>query len=535
MSTAIDNKRYETAMQPRQLEVNLPAWCALKWYHALTCSLFVVMFLYFCYVPVASPTTWSAVAAGQIAASETDGIAGYVPLSRGIRSLELGWVGRWLSASVYRVGGSELLSISFAVVQTSVWIVWSIVFYRLTRRWLAAWGAGAVAICCYQQLAGFDGESLGQLAMALLALLLSTNYDRATGDFRWSRAAMWKWCAVLVLFVVWSNCHASFVVGGAWLVCLAIARLAASRWQCGSIKIADDEDLRSRIWLCELAWLTTLCQPHGLLLWKSVLWWPDHPLLTTLGGWSPPIMAGWTGVCVGVAWLLWVVAARHRGHLPGVWVVTPIAATIAVACCGNNMIWAAPLMTASVIALWGIHKPSEDDDIGDGAHHNEASTAVIVPTKKRGLQFAFTLVTGLVLWLGFCFSPLGSVLGGSHRSERQVVGNSMPCGAKQYCIENQPAGLVFCPNYWSDFLRVDNPVQVMANTDMYRLPEIVIADYGRIYRGQQGWTTLVEKYAISDLIIDKAKQPSLTRQVRRGISSWKVVFEDAQTLIVQRS
>ena len=167
---------------------------------------------------------------------------------------------------------------------------------------------------------------------------------------------------------------------------------------------------------------------------------------------------------------------------------------------------------------------------------NEKKVVNVPPLDSNpgALRFAFTLIAGLAIWLGFCFSPLGSVaLGGQPRSNDQILGKTHPLEAKAYLMRTPPNGILFCPNYWSDWLQTDSEISVFADYSQ-SVPALVLKDYQEIFAGEGGWEKLVEKYEIQSILADKQNQPELIRGIRRNPTNWKIVHEDQQSVYVRK-
>ncbi|MCA9264923.1 MAG: hypothetical protein KDA60_13780 [Planctomycetales bacterium] len=516
MSTALS----PTRAKRHQLEASLPDWCALQWHHTLLSTLFVLGFLYFCYVPVSSPLTWGSIADGEaLSRSEITRF----PLAEGMRHAQVGELGHRVLAHLHAWGGPGLISLSFAVVQTCSLILWSVVFVRCARHWSAALMAFVPVVCNLSRLDGLHPLTMAPFFLGVLVFLILPANDVL--HCNWAKAPWWRWLGAVVLFAAWVNVHVSFVVGLVWLVGWAAARAVETSMSGGMVDLWHDREFQRRVWLAELATLATCLNPQGWKLWQTAWWWPGNPILEGLGGWSPAAMASSAGLLVACSWFAGAVFARRLPRMPVFWMTTGILGTLGVACSATQLLWGAPLLILAVLATWG----SSERTAG-------CQPVVVPPTDvaRGGLRFTFTLLTGLVLWSGFSFSPLGSVLGGQGRTPEQILGKNMPLGARNFLVQHAPLGLIHTPAYWTGYLGQGTPMTFMLGGTDQRVPAMVTADCEHILRGGAEWERLARKYALTLLVIDKGQQDLLARKIRRGAADWQIAYEDSQTLIVTK-
>ncbi|TWU06072.1 hypothetical protein [Stieleria varia] len=513
--------------EKRELSAALPAVCIIRWHHTLICGIYVSLFLFFAYLPVAHPATWNAVSIGAAEWQATVSL----PLSDGMRQVDVSWMGDRMISMLYAMGGVESLSFASAVLQIAVLACWSIVFVRLTGRWWAALAAILVALTCFPYLCGLSSGLFGQLMLALLALIFTSRVrgQRSSGgmlEIQWIGASRWSWSGVCGLFCLWSNLDASFVIGLGWLASIVVARSIVVLNRQGLTHVMSDSELRARVWLLEIAAIATLVNPVGTHLWASMFWWPDNPFLYSIGGLQATAMSGWVGACVMILWGTFMVVSRRR-VIPMTWLLYPIAMTIAVAVCSPLIVFFAPLMLTAILSTLG-NQGQQDDLVKRIAGGVDQTKQNPEPSQ---LRFAATLVACLFVWIGFSFSPWGStLLGGPMRTQTQLVGSQLPLSALNHLRGHTMKGVLLCPSPWSDWLEVQLGVPVFVNSDAGRIPASVLSDYEQIIQGESGWGRIAEKYALQELLIDKHSQRQLVRRIRQGSGSWTIVYEDSQVI-----
>lgn len=520
MSTALQ----DASPSAYRLEATLPPWCALKAHHTLLCGVFVAAFLLLSYLPVSLPRTWNDVVMGRsVWSSISDSATSSLPLADGMRHFTIGRGGQWLVAQVERLGGPRLLALGLGIVGTLTLVVWARVLFVLTRQWRWCLGALPILAASLSDWSGLNRVVLGHAAFSCFVWLLAGATERSTHRIRWATVSRSRRLAMTALFCAWANLHASVVVGLIVLALLVIERLLTLPESPKLLVRLSDRELLSRLALFELACLATIVNPEGLGLWNAMFWWPDQPFVAALGGWSPPTMAGVHALSLSLGWLFWHRLTTHRTLQD--WTLLAVAATFFVACSQYQIVWFVPLILIATAANCR-HDRSACRELPRIELPSTASS--------RPLQFAHTLVCGLLLWLGVCFSPVTEYTGGRTRDEASLVGAIMPIEASHFLTQRENQGLAFCPKNWSDYLLAHNTLQVFLAAGDRPVPALVLNDYDRIFSAESNWNELAQKYAVQQMIVDKKTQNRLIRDLRRNIGNWKVVYEDEQALIVQK-
>ena len=508
-----------------RLEASLPDWCVLTWNQALVTTVFVVIFLYFSYLPPTSPKVWHDVKLGQMEMSTANEIAESVPLSEGMRHGFVGVAGVKAVRSLYAWQGVECLCFAYGVLQTFVAILWTQVFFQLTRKWWSVFGAIAIVVWGFPEHAGFHSQSFGQLGFVCLALLLVYSKPKDAEHFHWRSVKTRFWLLTFLLFVIWSNLHASAFLGIFWLGCFAFSRAISQFDRIAPFAFLRDREFQVRVWLLEMVSLATLFTPAGIGLWKTSLWWPDNPILTSLGAWSPTMLGSWNGLFLFLAWGVWFRFAQGQ-KICRFLMISMVAGTVVIAFASPAVIWVAPLFLMSIFELLGRTKSLSSSE--------RVASDRPIEMNPGALRFAFTLMAGLAIWLGFCFSPISSVvLGGHPRSNDQILGRKLPLEAKSYLTQNVPNGILFCPNYWSDWLQTDSKIKVFVDRAQ-SVPALAAKDYREIFRATGSWEKLIEKYNVQYILADKQNQADLIRNLRRNPTDWKIIREDQQSVYVRK-
>ena len=502
--------------QPKlQLETLLPDSCAMSWCKFAICVFSCALFLLLCYLPVSDPGTWQLVNQAQTYSCEAR--SELLPYSQGMRFASIGQPGKQFLLTLFQAGGPEYLGIGFAVSQMLVFCFWVLVFYRIfPSEWSLLAGCGA-AMASFFELQGIHTQIFGQFfGAALVLVLLSARGD--TQQWNWNSATRFQWAAVFVVMVLWTNFDATFILGLGGLFVFAFSRiLEVSSWKL----IFKDKEFRCRIWLFEFALLATLFTSQGIGLWKTLLWWPDNPILQSLKSPYPALLAGWTTGILAIAWAVWFVVSRKVKQLEFPTLILAMVASLLVILSHKLIFWFAVAISLSILEL-ATRVPMQ------------RSPSRETHTRPGAFKFTFTLLSALAIWMAFCFSPIGAIaMGGADRTQQEIIGQAMPYQAKEY-LRSDPAILMHCPVYWSDWLQSETGQPTMLTNSLHLTPRFVGIDFHRIFEGDADWRKVADKYSITCLLIDKDKQSRLNRSLRRRPAEWKKAHEDSLCVIYRR-
>jgi len=146
-----------------------------------------------------------------------------------------------------------------------------------------------------------------------------------------------------------------------------------------------------------------------------------------------------------------------------------------------------------------------------------------------------TVATGIGV-VSVVTTPLGTrIWTGKSPDLSQSVSAQTPMGAAAWLREHPPSGQVFNIYEWGDYLvwagRPDLPVFVTSQAHL--VPPAVWRDYLAVIRLTPGWEEILDKYAVSTVVLDKVRRGSLIGKLRKN-GAWKVVFADDVAVIFAR-
>jgi hypothetical protein len=128
------------------------------------------------------------------------------------------------------------------------------------------------------------------------------------------------------------------------------------------------------------------------------------------------------------------------------------------------------------------------------------------------------------------------ILGGRSRTPEQVFGSENPLALARHLRANPPAGLVFVPQAWSDFLVWAGPadLQPMVTSMIHLIPRRVWRDYMGVHNSVAAWPRVMDYYSIDTVVLDRGLHWPQISQMSR-MSGWRMDYEDAKATVFVRS
>lgn len=475
----------------------------------------------------------------------------FLPLSEGMPVIDNAWLSQVFLAAANKLGGPELLSAIFGGAVLLYFALLAHVFYKQTNRLGGAiLGAALTLAVGWSRLWTIRPEIFSAVFFALL--LEVVRRVRASNDAgkvdgaglggpRMSRAL---WLGVPALFAAWANVHGSFVCGLAVLGCCWLGSALEAAWRHKSLRAAVRSPAARR-WLVlgELAAAGCLFNPYGMTLLVNTLLFSGNENLRSVLEWGPLSLGGVGGMEFVASIGLMLLVFRHsRRPVPAADVLLLIVFGLSSAASVRMLTWYAPLATFVLL-------PHLMDLLGRFAPLAKIRTGKNLAGKtladrKWGyvrqplfvVSLKWTLACLLVVWTCFALSPAGTLmLGGQRRSRKQVLQSGTPLALTEHLRKHPPQGQVFNPQYWGDWLVEAGPpgLKVFATTMIHLVPGQVWRDYERIYQATPAWPTLLDRYAVTTVIVDKQSQAQLWPAIRAS-EKWGVLYEDEQAAVLVR-
>lgn len=448
-----------------------------------------------------------------------------------------------------RASGLLILSAALATTASGLWCGWAVrrsgMFSAAvpTLIWTLALGWGF-----YDAAGTFR---FGFVLMPLLFLLLDvaeiwSRGEAALRDVRAPRGSRRTALASMpVLFALWANLDASWILGLAALWLVAAGR-TVEIWHDRRARRASGEASVCVVLPTALAsTLATLANPYGWKLW-GLLTLPtgNDPFVATLGPFMP--LAAWslTGILSSI--LLAVVGTGlAKGAFRCRWVETLlIAFGLAYAFASvEGRLWTLPLLGALTLPpVWReitdrldryrVRRPARSAQAGsiDEANDLRPSLSRWAPT-----GFACLSIAGV-----FLLTPISdSLLGRESETLEAVVIDAPLADVPESAFD---AGVAFVPPWWSDafaFRRMTNDSgkeapepRLLTDSRQATLPPSMREDVAGILAGDDGWAAILDRYETKTLLLDARRQTELVELVRSEPRWREVAATDA--LIVFR-
>jgi len=514
--------------------------CALTPRHVVACGVLAVLFMYLNYQPLFHTDLWGHVLYGQwmLEHGRLPAEDPFLPLAEGMPATGTSWLGQLALGAAEACGGSYALSLLYAGTYWAAFALLARVFYLQAKSLpLALIGMAGAFLMLWTRHAVIRPEMFGALSLAVLFWLLVRVEPWKSRAVAWGersaasgeRIPLLVWVATPPLFVFWANVHGSFAVGLAILGCHVLGRGCEVLWSTRRLQaLLFDRQWRQLVLLTELALAATLINPYGLNLLIETARFGANPNLPDVLEWYPLKLKSVEGILFGGSLVLAMVLLRSsRVAVRPAEVLVLLVLAIGMAGSVRLISWYGPCFVFAamphVCDLWRRRFPQK----------RESSDA----SGSTPRHFAWTLISGLILWCAFALSPVSQpLLSAAPRERERVYSNNTPLELTAYLREHPPQGLVWAPQWWGDWIVYDGPrgIQVSMMTHVHLVPHSAWRDYLRAARGQPGWQRVLDRYGATTLIVDKDLQKNLARQARRA-APWRVVHEDAKSLVLRRA
>ncbi len=396
------------------------------------------------------------------------------------------WGAQVILATAYRLGGWTGLVILRAAL---VGLLFGLVFVACRLRgadlrraaWLtlAAFVVSAVALALRPQLFG----------MVLLALTLVI----VAGRRRWPRA-VWL---VAPIVAVWANIHGSFflgpvVLGLAWLEDLFDRRPAT--WQTLAAAV--------------VAALAALLNPFGPVVWGYALGLSTNSFVTArITEWQPTSLRTVPGMLFFGSALAVVVLLARRASA----VTWPTLAWLGVffaigAYAIRGVAWWPLGAAVAVAGLLARPEPAAPTRVARGLQRANAAIVVVL---------AAACVALLPAWRA-ADKDLGAPVG--------VVGHAPPGITTALRGVAVPGDRLFNPQPWGSWFELalpDLPVAIDSRIEVF--PPAVWDDYETVTSGGDGWSDVLERWAVTIVVVPAGDDAFADRLTSTG---WRPVHVD---------
>ena len=502
------------------LEDRTPEWIRATPTSALFVLLTGTVFIWLVYQPLWHTDLWDHLNYGQdiIETRRVSDTEPLLHLCRGVRMINIPWLAQVGMAAINNRFGLTGLQFSYGLV---IAMCLAVIAWRSVRTSHSAIG-GFIACAVFLKI------NLNQLLVIRPQLVGVLFYCIVVAwMFGRQKHSKLSWIAMPLMYVLWANTHGSFSMGLMLMGLAGVGRFGDVLVISKSLRVALlDRELHGTILLTQLCAAAVLLNPAGFAVYPEVFNVVGNPNIGSMYEWDALTWRSAQGQAAAAAALLACMAIllsprrKHCGEILA-FVFTGLLAMWS----GRMLNWWAPI--AGIVI--GTHLIAVIRKSTPWLRNPR-------PGKRTGL---WTLVNlGLVLIL-FAFTSLGGqVLQGRVSNAQQLVSKETPLATVSFLnsAERLPRGISFVPAEWAGFVMNRGPESVapMVNLHVHLIPEQVWNHYLRLMNGSSDWSRLMDQYGINMAVVDKDRQPELTKRIRESVD-WTAQYEDRQAVVFFRN
>ena len=502
------------------LEDRTPEWIRTSPTSALFMLLIGVVFILMANRPLWHTDLWDHLNYGQniIQTGAVPDTEPLLHLCRGVRMINIPWLAQvGMAALNDRVG---LTGLQFAYGLT-IALCLAVLAWRSVK--LSHSAIGGIIACGV-----FFKVNLDQLLVIRPQLIGVLFYCIVVAwMFGKNKHSRFTWIAMPLMYMLWANVHGSFSMGLILMGLAGIGRFGDVLVISKSLRVALlDRELHRTILLSQLCAAAVLVNPAGFAIYPEVLNVAGNPNIGSMFEWDALTLRSAQGQSAVAAAMLAFMAIKlsprrmHCGEMLA-FVLTGLLAMWS----GRMLNWWAPI--AGIVI---------------GTHLIAAMRTTTAwlrnpqPAKRTGL---WTVVNGGIVWILFAFTSFGvQMVHGRVPAAQTMVSKETPLAMVAYLdsVESLPRGIAFVPAEWAGYVMNRGPksLEPMVNLHVHVIPEQVWNDYIRLINGPSDWSSLMDEYGINTAVVDKDRQPGLTKRIRES-ADWKPKYEDRQAVVFVRA
>jgi len=425
------------------------------------------------------------------------------------------WLAEVVLSTLFRLGDLPLVILFNAVLITTAYVLVLHTAYRKVGAYGLRWAAVATAATAAAGLHnwGVRPQAFSFPLFAFTLWLLERNKDQLgetdPTSFSFSRS-FWL---LPPLFALWANLHGGFMMGLALVSAYVLSSLQISCCR------------RSRVpfilliigVLCANAVLLT---PAGTRVMPYILSFVRHPVTQQFNvEWMPPTVRDSGGQFFFgfvIVWLTVLVLGRYRPNVHEIlrYLVFGLLALTAVRHTSWFAIVAAPGLAAALTNLAGHFRT-----VGLGRQRANSRLNLVF------IVAVFFIVLLSLPWLRMHL-PLPE-------ARRSYVSSETPLEAVGALCRLPDVGRVFHSEAYGSYLIWACPsIPVFLDTRFELYPPEQWYDYIAVGRGRYDWETILARYGITTLFLERIKHQSLIQAVSAS-QKWECIYTDDRSMIFE--
>jgi len=441
-----------------------------------------------------------------------------MPLSQGMRFIDLAWLSQILGYAAFRLEGIAAIQFLYAASITGCLALLAMCVLRRTQFvWPAVLSVAACIWLEWQQFLVVRPQLGGLVCFVLLFAYLTRK-----------KLGRERWIVVSLLLAVWTNLHGSFLIGLAMLAAIAAGRGAdllfrTARWP----NVIRDSTFRRLSILIVPACLAVLLNPDGWTIFGDAWETATNPNFADLVEWRPLNIQMRQGqAAAAIALALMVVYRLTPRRISASELLLLVGLGVSTLQSSRMIIWWAPVasyyLAIHAAAIWKRYRRRQ---------------RVAESSAERPVSLAWTLATVITVCGVAGVSPLGvALLNGSQPDARKSLSPQTPLAAADYLNAHPPQGQIFNTYEWGDYLLWAGPkgLRVFVASHAHLIPTEVWQDYLRVISLRSGWEKILDRYRVTVAVLDADQHGDLVDALRAD-DHWSLVFEDDRSAIFARA
>lgn len=441
-----------------------------------------------------------------------------LPLAHGMPFVDTAWLSQLIGFAAVSSDRLQLAGLQglFAIAVTCCCAMLAWRSYQQTRNgWFSLLSVGTFLTICWMPLSILRPQLAGLVCFVYLL-------TRLAGDRNDRR----DWIAIPVVFALWANLHASFLVGLGLLGCVCVGRAADVFWRTKSVRAALCDAQAKRYFLfTELGAAAVLINPYTVRLYVEAFRFSGTENLQDLTEWHPLTLRDGEGQLFVATALVLAALYRLSPRRVRCWeILSLVGLGLATMWSSRMIVWWAPL--AALLAA----------EHGHAVWRKWRHAPLVAPQPPRAGKWSFVAI-GLA-WISFMLSPLGiAVIHGKHTPTERALSKYTPRFAAEYLTKHPPQGLVFNTYEWGDYLQWAGPkdLQLFVNSHAHLIPRDVWLAYMQVIEQRSGWEEVFDKYGINTVVLDIENRESLIKKLKED-ERWRSPPQerDGQVIFLRR-
>jgi hypothetical protein len=435
--------------------------------------------------------------------------------------LHSAWLSQVIGYEVQHTFGNEGLSLGHCLLVTLMGVVLMLAVAKRGTTGTLVWTSGILMFILGLPILGTIRPQLfGMLCAAFTLLAISDLLTKRT-PLIWLPA----------LFVLWANLHGSVLMGIAMLGLFAIGMTYEIWKEAGGdfAKVKVDPRL-SRVWLAVvIATVATFLNPHGPLLLLRTIFFGEHAALQYITEWRALTPNSLTGVLMIASTIATGLLIKFSPRKWTAYEILLLAFFGLFTLTAIRMLAWWTLVCPWVIiphfaAFWAAYR--ERQELPAEAEDEPAAMRTLI---ALGFVFMITILA----------PPSYSIIAGRSRGPAENLVTDTPIYIADEVTRRNLQGTFAAPMDWADYLiwETNGELKPLVYSHVHLTNKETWDQYLKIFSGDPSWLARLQQSQTRFLVVSKARNPELLKQViladRSGKGQVWVFYQDQKSLIAE--